>query len=119
MLDAPNAQPLNAKELQITNIPSGYTPSVWEFFLPLILLIGISTGTYLYNGVPNVHRAFGAALVFAFVTAIFKGMSIKHAIDGITDGLKGVVVGSLVLLLQSLSAASAAKRAEGCIWSSC
>lgn len=99
MLDAPGAQPLNAKELQITNIPPGYNPSVWEFFLPLILLIGISTGTYIYNGVPNVHRAFGAALVFAFVTAIFKGMSIKHAIDGITDGLKGVVVGSLVLLL--------------------
>ncbi len=98
-LDAPGAQPLNAKELQEIHIPEGYHPSVWEFLIPLFLLIGIATMTFVYYGVPNVHWAFGIALVVAFSIAIIKGMSMKDAIDGISDGLKGVVVGSLVLLL--------------------
>lgn len=98
-LDAPGSSPLSAKELQDTKIPEGYKPSVWEFFLPLGLLIFTAIATFVSTGSPNVRWAFGGALLLALGMALFKGMSIHDAMEGIADGLKGVVVGSVILLL--------------------
>lgn len=114
-LDAPGAKPLSAKELQVTHIPHNYQPSMWEFIIPLLLLIGISTATFFIYGVPEVHWAFGIALVVAFTVAIFKGMSMKTAVDGVADGLKGVVVGSVVLLL-AIIIGSISKQTGGGIY---
>ena len=98
-LDAEGANPLSAKELQGSNVPEGYTPHVMEFFLPLISLIGIAVGTFIVNGSPNVQWAFGTALVLAAGMALAKGMSLKDLVAGFHDGLKGVVLGSVILLL--------------------
>ena len=46
-----------------------------------------------------MHWAFGAAFVIAGGTALAKGMSIKDLISGFHDGLKGVVLGCVILLL--------------------
>ena len=98
-LDAEGAAPLAAKELQGSNIPEGYKPSVWEFFLPLGLLISIAVGTFVQFGSPNVQWAFGAALVLAFSMALAKGMSLHDLLAGFSDGVKGVVIGSVILML--------------------
>ncbi len=98
-LDADGANPLSAKELQGSNVPEGYTPHVMEFFLPLISLIGIAVGTFIVSGSPNVQWAFGTALVLAAGMALAKGMSLKDLVAGFHDGLKGVVLGSVILLL--------------------
>ena len=98
-LDAEGANPLSAKELQGSNVPEGYTPHVMEFFLPLISLIGIAVGTFIVSGSPNVQWAFGTALVLAAGMALAKGMSLKDLVAGFHDGLKGVVLGSVILLL--------------------
>ncbi len=98
-LDAEGANPLSAKELQGSNVPKGYTPHVMEFFLPLISLIGIAVGTFIVSGSPNVQWAFGTALVLAAGMALAKGMSLKDLVAGFHDGLKGVVLGSVILLL--------------------
>ena len=98
-LDAEDADPLSAPELQGSNTPEGYKPHVLEFFVPLFTLIGIAVGTFLFTGTPNVHWAFGAAFVIAGGTALAKGMSIKDLISGFHDGLKGVVLGCVILLL--------------------
>ncbi len=98
-LDAEDADPLSAPELQGSNTPEGYKPHVLEFFVPLGALIGIAVGTFLFTGTPNVHWAFGAAFVIAGGTALAKGMSIKDLISGFHDGLKGVVLGCVILLL--------------------
>jgi Na+/H+ antiporter NhaC len=72
---------------------------VFEFFIPLLLLIGIAVGTYVYRGSPQVNWAFGAALVSSVLFALFKGMRLRSVIEGISDGLKGVVLASVVLML--------------------
>ena len=98
-LDAPGAAPLSAKELQGSNVPAGYKPNVLEFFLPLGTLIAIAVGTFVAFGTPNVHWAFGAALLLAAGIALAKGMSLKDLMSGFHDGIKGVLMGSVILLL--------------------
>ncbi len=98
-LDGPNAVPMSAKELHTSRVPDGYTPAVFEFLLPLLLLIGIAVGTFIASGSPQVNWAFGAALMSSIFMALFKGMRLGDVIEGISDGLKGVVLASVVLML--------------------
>ena len=98
-LDAEGADPLSTKELQASKVPAGYRPHVLEFFLPLGVLIAIAVGTFVAYGAPNVQWAFGVALLLAAGMALGKGMSLKDLISGFHDGIKGVVLGSVILLL--------------------
>ena len=98
-LDAEGADPLSTKELQSSRVPAGYRPHVLEFFLPLGVLIAIAVGTFVAYGSPNVQWAFGTALLLAAGMALGKGMSLKDLISGFHDGIKGVVLGSVILLL--------------------
>lgn len=98
-LDAPNAKPLSAPELQSCDVPKGYNSHVLEFILPLVLLIGIAVFTFIFMGTPKVNWAFGAALLLSAFIALSKGMSLNQLIDGFGNGLKGVVVASVILML--------------------
>jgi len=99
LLDDPRSKPLGVSDLETDNVAAGYTPSVWDFFAPLILLIGLAVGTFLIFGSPKVRWAFGGGLLLAAGMALFKGMSLMDLIDGFGDGLKSVVMGSVILLL--------------------
>ena len=96
---AAGADPLSARELQSSRVPEGYRPHVIEFFLPLGALIAIAVGTFVAFGSPNVQWAFGAALLLAAGMALGKGMALKDLLSGFHDGIKGVVLGSVILLL--------------------
>jgi Na+/H+ antiporter NhaC len=98
-LDAPGAIPMSAKELHASHVPAGYRPQVAEFFVPLALLIAIAVGTFMAMGTPRVNWAFGAALLLSVLVALFKGMHLGQVIEGIGDGLKGVVLASVILML--------------------
>ena len=98
-LDAHDAEPLSSKELQASHVPEGYKPHIIEFFLPLGTLIGIAILTFVVFGSPNVQWAFGAALLLAAGIALAKGMALRDVIQGVHDGIKGVVLGSVILLL--------------------
>ena len=98
-LDADGAEPLSSPQLHGSNVPDGYQPNVLEFAIPLIVLIGIAIGTFVAKGSPNVIWAFGFALLSAMVLALIRGMSLKVLMEGFNDGLKGVVMGSVILLL--------------------
>lgn len=98
-LDAPGAIPMSAKELHASHVPAGYNPQVAEFFVPLALLIAIAVGTFIAMGTPRVNWAFGAALLLSVLVALFKGMHLGQVIEGIGDGLKGVVLASVILML--------------------
>lgn len=97
-LDAENASPISAKELHATNIPDGYNPHMMEFILPLVSLIIVAIGSFFLFGSPQIHWAFSAALMLSIGMALFKGMSLKHVLDGFGNGLKGVVVASVILM---------------------
>lgn len=111
-LDAPGASPMSAEELQVSKIPQGYSPNVLEFLVPLFLIIGISVGTFVASGSPNVNWAFGTALLVSGFVALFKGMSLGNLIEGFGDGLKGVVVASVVLML-AITIGGISKQAGG------
>lgn len=98
-LDAPGVTPIGSDELQVARIPFGYKPHVLEFFVPLILLIGTAVGTFVVTGTPRVNWAFGLALLVSVLVALAKGMQLGHVIEGIGDGLKGVVLASVILML--------------------
>lgn len=98
-LDAPDAQPLASKEFHSDKVAKGYKPNVFEFFIPLGLIIFISIGTFILEGSPQIRWAFGAALIAALFIAIFRGMRLTDAMTGIIDGMKGVVGGSVILML--------------------
>ena len=114
-LDHPDAEPLSAKELHASNVPEGYVPHVMEFFLPLGVLIGLAIGTFIFTGSPNVQWAFGAALLLAGGMALFRGMKLKELMDGLGDGFKGVVLGSVILLL-AITIGNISKDAGGGIF---
>ncbi len=98
-LDAPGAEPLSAKELQHSDVPPGYKPHVIEFFLPLSLIIGIAIGTFIATGSPQVRWAFAIALVVAMLVSVIRGMTLRDLMHGFGTGVKGVVIGSVILLL--------------------
>jgi len=98
-LDAPGAKPMTAKELNETTVPEGYQPSVLEFAIPLAGLIGVAIGTFLLTGSPQVRWAFASAVVLAAAIAAIRGMGLLDLMDGVGQGLKGVVVASVILML--------------------
>lgn len=99
LLDAIGSNPLVSKEFHTSSVPKEYNPNVLEFIVPLSLLIIIAISTYLYMGSPQVHWAFSAALVLSALTALIKGMTLGDLIEGFGDGLKGVVVASILIIL--------------------
>ena len=98
-LDDDDAEPLSSPQLHGSKIPDGYEPNVLEFIIPLTVLISIAIGTFIVKGSPNVVWAFGYALLSAMAFALIRGMSLKALMEGVNDGLKGVVLGSVILLL--------------------
>ena len=98
-LDRGEAIPISAPELHTNQVPAGYSSSIVEFFAPLLLLIFISFGSFVLLGSPQVSWAFGAALLLAILIALLKGMNLRHVIDGIGNGLKGVIMAVTIMML--------------------
>jgi Na+/H+ antiporter NhaC len=114
-LNSKHAKPLSAKELESSHVPANYTPNVIDFFLPLALLIGVTIGTFVLMGSPNVRWGFGLAFAAAFFLALGRGMNLTDLMEGIGDGLKGVVLGSVILIL-AITIGAIAKEAGGGIY---
>jgi len=111
-LDRPGSHPLTSKELEKATTPANYRPHVVDFFLPLVVLIGLAIGTFIMYGTPNVRWAFGASVVTAGLLAIARGMRLQALIQGVSDGMKGVVLGSVILML-AITIGSISQQAGG------
>lgn len=98
-LDAPGAEPLGSSELESTQVPPGYEPHARDFAIPLGVLVAVAVGTFILYGAPKVTWAFGAAILVAVLMAAAGGMRLKDLMEGYIHGLKGVVLGSVILLL--------------------
>ncbi len=99
MLDREDAQPLASPELRESHVPEGYTASLMEFVIPLVVMIATAIGTFVTTGSPQVRWAFAFALLAACVMALVRGIALDDLMDGIATGLKGVVMASVILLL--------------------
>ncbi|MFT5170867.1 MAG: Na+/H+ antiporter NhaC [Candidatus Marinamargulisbacteria bacterium] len=98
-LDAPGAKPLSSKDLDDVTVPKTYQPHVIDFFLPLATLITVAIGTFVTMGSPQVRWAFGGAVVVAASLALLRGLKLHELMEGFEIGLKGVVMGSVILIL--------------------
>lgn len=114
-LDRPGAEPLAAQELSRLQIPTGYRTGLADFFLPLLVLIGValsgvvaSLWRALWEGdlslfLPGIQvpiaEAFGLAVLSAMALALVKGMGVKEVVNGFVDGCKGVTIGAIILAL--------------------
>ena len=114
-LDSEHAQPLSAKELESSDVPPHYRPHVIDFFLPLAILIGVTIGTFIVMGSPKVRWGFGLAFISAAVLALLRGMRLTEVIEGIGEGLKGVVLGSVILIL-AITIGGIAKQTGGGVY---
>ena len=80
-LDGINATPISAPELHDNHVPPDYSPSLVEFIAPLLLLVIIAIGSFVWLGSPQVNWAFGAALLLSIFIALLKGMRLRDLID--------------------------------------
>jgi Na+/H+ antiporter NhaC len=96
-LDAPNAQPVAAKELTSVKVAEGYQPSLLDFFLPIIVLISLASIPWLIIGELMIEEAFGLALISSIVLSVIRGMTLTDAFDGLVTGIKGVTIGAIIL----------------------
>lgn len=104
-LDRAGARPLSSAELEGASVPEDYATSALDFLLPMAVLIGTAAtgvGPALARGdlagisVP-IAEAFLLAVAAGFLLAIFRGMSLTDALEGVVDGIKGVTIGAVVL----------------------
>jgi Na+/H+ antiporter NhaC len=98
-LDADGSTPLEGGDLNTPDVAKNYTPRVYEFILPLLILIGIAITTFIVTGSPKVNWAFATALCLSCAIALAKGMSLDELMTGIGTGLKSVVMASVLLIL--------------------
>ena len=98
-LNAPGAEPLANDDPGYDFVPEGYKPHLLEFVLPLATLLGVAVVTYILFDSPEVLWAFGGAVAVAAVMASLRGMSLRDIVYGMLDGQKGLILGSVILLL--------------------
>jgi Na+/H+ antiporter NhaC len=96
-LDAPESNPLIAKELNTSNVPEGYKPGMSDFLVPLGVLFGFSIISWPIAGSPMVFEAFGLSVVSSMVFSKLKGMQLDDIFHGLLEGIKGVTVGAIIL----------------------
>jgi len=102
-LNAPDAKPLAADELTTLQIPTHYRTSTLDFFLPMGTLLAVAIVPYVFarltggEGRVYIAEAFGLAVLVALVLAVFKGLSLREAVEGFVDGCKGVTIGAIIL----------------------
>ena len=115
-LDAVDAHSLEeTQSMNVVHVPKGYTPHIMEFVIPILLIIGISIGTFIVMSSPKIRWGFGAAVVVAWAMALMRGMSLKHLMSGLEEGLKSVVTGAVILLL-AMTIGGISKDAGGGIY---
>lgn len=106
-LDRSGSEPMAAAELSLVDIPSGYRPSLVDFFAPMAVLLGVAiipfVITFFIQGRTDptlpIAEAFVLAVLAAIGLALARGMSLRDAMDGFVSGCKGVTIGAIVLAL--------------------
>ncbi len=96
-LDRPGAEPMVSEELTKVRLAPGYQPSLYDFFVPILVLMGVAIVPYFFTETLYIFEAFGLAVVASMLLSIIRGMRVKDAFEGLVDGIKGVTVGAIIL----------------------
>jgi len=99
LLDRPGIQKTTSGKVSLQTIPKGYKSTLYDFAIPLFLLIFTAIYTFVISGSPDILLAFSLALSCVVLMGIGKGLSLKDTIKGLTMGMQTMVLGLMVLLL--------------------
>ncbi|MDP6935346.1 MAG: sodium:proton antiporter, partial [Myxococcota bacterium] len=98
LLDAPDARPMLPEDDAMTAGPSsGYQPSLWDFFLPIGVLMVLAVVPYVVFDSDWINEAFLACSLSAMGVAVFRGMSVTEALDGFVAGCGKMTIGAIIL----------------------
>ena len=96
-MDRPGAKPMLSKEIETTNVPDYYKPSLVDFFVPIGTLIGVAIVPWILIGKLMIFEAFGLSVIAGILITLFRGMKLDDVFEGLVDGIKGVTVGAIIL----------------------
>ncbi|MCK4558887.1 MAG: sodium:proton antiporter [Calditrichia bacterium] len=96
-MDRPGAKPMLSKEIETTNIPDYYKPSLIDFFVPIGTLVGVAIVPWILIGKLMIFEAFGLSVIAVILVTLFRGMKLDDVFEGLVDGIKGVTVGAIIL----------------------
>lgn len=96
---ADGATPLLSKELDNITPNEGIKPSLaLNFFMPAVIIIGITVGTYIFLGSAKTLEAFVVAVAYQFVMMLIQKMAkMKEMVDVAIEGIKSVMSAILIL----------------------
>lgn len=94
-----DARPLIGKELSEIKPKDGIRPNMLiNFLAPVLIIIGVSLGSYLTMGSARTLEAFIAAAFFQFITMYIQKMgTVLELMETAVNGLKGVTSALLIL----------------------
>jgi Na+/H+ antiporter NhaC len=90
-----------SKELDEIQPKEGIKPKLLiNFFMPAIIIIAITVGTYIGLGSAKTLEAMIAAVVYQFITILLQRMaSLQEMVDAAVKGIKSVMSAILILSL--------------------
>ncbi len=98
LLDAPDSAPLRPVTAGAQRDPH-YDPSLADFMVPILVLLGIGIGPYLVAGSYRINEAFLAATLSGMLVARWRGMRLVSVIEGFIEGCRSMTIGAVVLAL--------------------
>ncbi len=98
---ADGAKPLIGKELSEIKPNAGIKPNLFiNFFMPAIIIIATTVGTYLVLGSAKTLEAFIAAVTYQFIVMLIQRMgTIQELVETSINGIKGVMSAIIILAL--------------------
>lgn len=102
-LDSDDARPMLVTKdptIDATDNKSGaYTPSLWDFFVPIATLLGFAIIPYVAFDTDFINEAFVLCVLSSMIVARARGMSMNSILDGFVDGCKSMTIGAIILAL--------------------
>ncbi|WP_206459780.1 Na+/H+ antiporter NhaC family protein [Anaerovorax sp. IOR16] len=98
---AEGAHPLLSSELEKIQPNEGTKPNlILHFFMPALIIICITIGTYIAWGSAKTLEAFIVAVMYLFILMLFQRMgTLTELVDTAIEGIKSVMNAMLILAL--------------------
>ncbi len=94
----PGADPLMGEELtEIEPHPSASTSLLWNFLVPVLIVIGVAVGSFVVTGSALTMEAFLLSVVVAGITMRVQGIEFADIMRTSTAGIKGVMPAVIIL----------------------
>ncbi len=96
------AVPLTGREMELIRPVEGKKTNLFIYLvMPVLIVIGVAVGTFIFLGKTKILEAFFAAVLYQAIAMGIGGhfKSINDAMEVVSDGIKGVLPAILILAM--------------------